>query len=424
MTLFNKRNLSLISLGAFIWSIFFAIQGQYLNDYIAEVTQFTPLFISLLVSLVALTGATTSILAGSYSDNLRLNFGRRKIFILTGGVTSALFFFFLPISKSLVIIIGLNVLIGIFNTAAFVCNNSLIPDITPEKKLGKANAIASLGTSLGTIVGFAIMLLSSSSVFYLAGAICTIGFLIIGIFFQEPKPTIEPKHWLIDIKETFNLKQIRNEKNYFRFLLSHFLLHIGINTYMPFLLIYLTQNNDLLSGDLIGLGLSLQNGEVLLVFAVLTIVSLILTIPIGFFLDKSNKRYFLIIARLFFAFTTGIIALAPVVKSIHPLTSGILFIIPFSLANTADIISRGAIMHVIVPKEKRGQFLGLLFLSKIIAQIPGVIIGGLLAHYFQHGYQYGYLVGALFLLLSMPFLFPNKLAFRSIKNREKKISAG
>ncbi|NHK31966.1 MAG: MFS transporter [Asgard group archaeon] len=421
MTLFNKRNLSLISLGAFIWSIYFAIQGQYLNDYIADISQFTPLFISLLVSLVALTGAATSILAGSFSDNSRVNFGRRKVFILTGGITSALFFFLLPISQSIILIIGLNVFMGIFNTAAFVCNNSLIPDITSENKLGKANSIASLGTSIGTIVGFVIMLLSSSSVFYIAGAICTVGFLLVGLFFQEPKPNIEPKNWLIDIKETFNLKQMRNEKEFFRFLLSHFLLHTGINIYMPFLLIYLTQSNDPISGNLIGLGLSLQNGEVLIVFAVMTIASLLLTIPIGLFLDRSNKRHFLIIARFIFAIATAIIALAPVLRSIHPLASGIIFIIPFSLANTADIISRGAVMHVIAPKEKRGQLLGTLFLAKIIAQIPGVIIGGILAHYIQHGYQYGYLIGALFLLLSIPFLFPNKMTLKFLRKKEKKV---
>ncbi|MHA1171314.1 MAG: hypothetical protein ACTSQ3_04455, partial [Candidatus Heimdallarchaeota archaeon] len=78
----TNRNIALISFGAFIWSIFFAIQGQFLNDYIADLTKYTPLIISLMVSLVAITGAIASIIAGSISDNLRLDFGRRKIFIL------------------------------------------------------------------------------------------------------------------------------------------------------------------------------------------------------------------------------------------------------------------------------------------------------------------------------------------------------
>ncbi|MHA1212808.1 MAG: hypothetical protein ACTSSH_10135, partial [Candidatus Heimdallarchaeota archaeon] len=89
-SLFNKRNLALISLGAFIWSIYFAIQGQYFNDYLLDLSSISPLIISLLVSLVALTGAVVSVFTGSLSDNLKNDFGRRKIFILTGGVTSAL----------------------------------------------------------------------------------------------------------------------------------------------------------------------------------------------------------------------------------------------------------------------------------------------------------------------------------------------
>ncbi|NHJ47119.1 MAG: MFS transporter [Asgard group archaeon] len=422
MTLFNKRNLSLVALGAFIWSIYFAIQGQYLNDYIAEVTKFTPLIISLLVSLVALTGAATSIFAGSFSDNYKSDFGRRKIFILTGGLTSALFFFFLPLSQSLVLIIGLNVVMGIFNTAAFVCNNSLIPDISSKDKLGKANAIASVGTSIGTIVGFAIMLLSSSTVFFVAGSICVVGFLVVGLFFQEPKPMLEQKNWLTEIKETFNFKKMREEKEFFKFLISHFLLHTGINVYMPFLLIFLTQENNPSSGELIGAGLSLENGQVLVVFAVMTITSLILSLPIGYLVDKLNKRYFLIISRLLFAISTGLIALVPVIRSIHPLASCILFIIPFSLANTSDIISRGAVMHLLVPDKKRGQLLGAIFLAKIIAQIPGVLIGGLLAHFFQHGYQYGFIFSTLFLLLSIPFLFTNKIILSKFKNKEVQTS--
>jgi MFS family permease len=266
------------------------------------------------------------------------------------------------------------------------------------------------------------MLLSSSTVFFVAGSICVVGFLVVGLFFHEPKPLLEQKNWLDEIKETFNFKKIKEEKEFFKFIISHFLLHTGINIYMPFLLIFLTQENNPSSGDLIGVGLSLENGQVLVVFAIMTITSLILSIPIGYLVDKSNQRHFLIISRLLFAITTGLIALAPVIESIHPLASSILFIIPFSLANTSDIISRGAVMHMLVPDQKRGQLLGTIFLAKILAQIPGVLIGGLLAHFLQHGYQFGYVISTLFLLLSIPFLFTNKFIVNLIRN--KKVQTG
>jgi MFS family permease len=267
------------------------------------------------------------------------------------------------------------------------------------------------------------MMLSSSSVFFITGAICTIGFLIVGLIFQEPITKLEPKNWLADIKETFNWRHIREEKEYFFFLISHFLLHTGINVYMPFLLIFLTQQNNPASGELIGLGLSLENGQVLVVFAIMTVISLLFSIPTGYLIDKLNKRHFLIISRLFFALTTGLIAITPVIKSVHPLIISVLFIIPFSLANTADIISRGAVMHHLVPHEKRGQLLGTLFLAKIIAQIPGVLIGGLLAYFFQHGYQFGFVFSTIFLLASIPFLFSNKFKVGFFKNKKKEVPA-
>ncbi len=410
LTYFNKRNILLIALGAFIWSIYLSIQGQYFNDYLLDLTNYSPLIVSLLVSLVALTGAITSIFTGAISDNMQKNFGRRKIFILTGGTASAILLFFLPLSKSLLVIIGLNVIMSLFNTAAFVCNNSLIPDIASDGKLGKANAFASLGSSIGTIAGFALMLISpAKNIFFASGAICAFGFIVVGIFFQEPMPKIEPKRWFLEIKETFQLSQIKKEKSYFHFLLSHFFLHTGINVYMPFLLVFLTQPNDSLSGKPIGLGLSIESGQVLLLFAVMTLISLILALPIGHILDRTNKQKFLIISRGLFAISTAILALTPIFRSINPLIIGILFIIPFSITNTADIVSRGAYMHSIITNEKRGQFLGLLFFIKTLAQIPGVIFGGLLAHFYQNGYQYGFLVGSIFLIISIPFLVTSGL---------------
>ncbi len=421
MSTTTKRNVALISLGAFIWSIFFAVQGQFLNDYIADLTSYTPLIISLMVSLVAITGAIASIIAGSISDNFKTDFGRRKIFIFIGGTSSALLFFLFPLGKSIAIIIGINVIMSIMNTAAFVCNNSLIPDVTAEQKLGKTNAIALLGTSLGTVGGFAIMLLkSSSNVFFATGAICSLGFLIIGFFFQEPKIETTPKKWYLEIKQTFRLSNIKSEKNFFNFLFSHFFLHVGINCYIPFLLIFLTQENNPSNGELIGLGLSLQNGEVLLVFTVMTITSLLCTIPFGFRIDKTNNSNFLIISRAFFAVTTGLFALTPIFRNSNPLAIGILFIIPFSITNAADTISRGALMHSLAPEKKRGQFIGILFLVKTLAQIPGVVIGGVLAQFLQRGYQYSFLIGAIFLLISIPFIPLSSFSFTNIKELKKK----
>ena len=425
MSTTTSRNIALISLGAFIWSIFFAIQGQFLNDYIADLTKYTPLIISLMVSLVAITGAIASIIAGSISDNLRLDFGRRKIFILIGGTSSTLLLFLLPLGKSIAIIVGLNVVMSIMNTAAFVCNNSLIPDVTSDQKLGKTNAIALFGTSLGTVAGFALMLLkSSSNVFFAAGAICSLGFLIVGLFFQESKIDTKPQKWHVEIKQTFMSSNMKSEKNFFRFLVSHFFLHVGINCYIPFLLIFLTQENNPTSGELIGLGLSLQNGEVLIIFTVMTIISLLFSIPFGFLIDKTNKHNFLIISRVLFAITTGLFALTPLFRNSDPLVIGILFIIPFSIANTADIISRGALMHNLAPVGKRGQFIGLLYLVKTLAQIPGVIIGGVLAQFLQNGYQYSYMIGATFLLISIPFISLSSLKSLNIKTLDKKITAG
>jgi len=416
-TLFHSRNIALISFGAFIWAIYLAVQGQFLNDYLLELRTLSPLLISLLVSLVALTGAVASVFTSSLSDRLQLVFGRRKIFIAIGGSTSALLLLLLPLNSSLLYIFALNALMSIFNTVAFICNNSLIPDVTSKRKLGVANAVATFGSSIGTIAGFTLMLLSPySRVFYVSGAICLFGFLVLGLFFQEPssQAPIAQKQELQQpqLAQPFRMQFLLDfsslkEKRYLNFLVSHFFLHLGINCYLPFLLIFLTQPNDPGSTELVGLGLSTQSGEVLVVFAVMTIVSLIFTAPIGLVVDKLNPRKFLLFSRGLFAFATAIIAITPFLALQRPLLVATLFIIPFSLTNTADIISRGAYMHRLIPEKDRGRLLSVLFLAKTIAQIPGVVLGGLIAHFYQRGYQYAFILGGCFLLLSLPFLLFN-----------------
>lgn len=417
LSLGSMRNVILISFGAFIWSIYLSIQGQFLNDYIADMSYYSPLKISLMVSLVAITGAFASIIFGAISDNLRLKFGRRKPFIIIGGVISALLFFALPFQNAVAAIIAINVAMSLFNNAAFVCNNSFIPDNTPKKKLGKVNSFAALGSSIGTVIGFALMLINSANIlFFVSGAICAVGFLIVGLFIQEPSNQSESKKWYEDIKETFHPRNLKHEKGFFNFLVSHFLLHTGINVYIPFLLIFLTQENNPASGELIGLGLSIESGEILVIFAIMTAVSLLAAIPIGIFTDRIDTSLFLLISRIVFAITTTLLALTPLIRTLKPLIVGILFIIPYGIANTADIISRGALMHKLAPKEKRGQFLGLTVFVKILAQVPGVIIGGLLAQFLQGGYQLAFVIGGVIVLLSLPFISFTKL--RSPKIQE------
>jgi UMF1 family MFS transporter len=421
MSKLNRRNVILISVGAFTWSLFFAIQGQFLNDYIAGFGNYSPLKISLMISIVALTGAIISILAGSLSDNLRTSFGRRRVFIILGGTLSGLLVILFPVSQTITSIIILNVVVCILNTAAFVCNNSFIPDISDDKKLGKTNAFALIGSSFGTVAGFAIMLIPFPSIiFIVTGILCALGFVLTGLFIQEPEITTPSKKWLEEIKKTFQLRNLKKEKHFFSFLVSHFLLHMGISVYLPFLLIFLTQINNPQSGELIGLGLSLQGGQVLIVFTVMTIVALLSTLPFGYFIDKTDTGIFLIISRVLFAITTAILAITPLLK-INPLLSAILFIMPFSISNSADIISRGALMQKLAPGEKRGQFLGLTVFVKIIAQIPGVIIGGLIAQFSQRGYQYAFLIGGFILLLSVPFLVMAGLPIHKKQVEKKKL---
>ncbi|MEA2070231.1 MAG: MFS transporter [Asgard group archaeon] len=400
-----SRNRMMIILGAFLWAIYFIVQGQFLHDYLASFTYFQPIYISVLVIVVSISGAIVSILAGAISDHITLPFGKRKPFILVGGFVSASLLFALPFCKHIASIIFLNVIMSIFNTAAFVCNNSFIPDSSTYKNLGKHTSLVAIGSAFGTIAGYALMIIQSSVlVFFIAGGICVLGYLILGIVIREPSPLKTRGNWLDDLKVTLQLKTIQREHNFLYFLISHFFLHTGINIYLPFLVIFLTQDNHSHSSELIGLGLSMKNGEILIVFIIMTILSLVLSLPFGYLSDQFKTTKIMVFIRLSFAIGTALICLTPLIGKNNPLVIGILFIIPYSITNTGDTIFRGSLMYQLIPYEKRAQFLGWVNLAKICAQIPGVLIGGLLAQFLQRGYQYGFLTAGFLLFSSLPFL--------------------
>ncbi|MFX1536900.1 MAG: MFS transporter, partial [Promethearchaeota archaeon] len=159
MALINPRNTSMVTFGAATWTIFLAVQGQYLNDYIADLPEYTPLLITLMVSLVAVASAIAGLLAGAISDTLISRFGRRRPFILIGGVISSLFFLFIPLTTLIPLIIAMNVIMALFNSAGYVTNHSFIPDIAPSDQRGRMNGFKSIGNTIGFVGGYGIIAL-------------------------------------------------------------------------------------------------------------------------------------------------------------------------------------------------------------------------------------------------------------------------
>jgi MFS family permease len=386
--------------------LFFFFEQNFFNTYLYDVLFLSPMYITLMVSLSAAMGLIIMIIWGVFSDNTRTRFGRRRPYLLFGGTIAGLAMIFFGFSESYIICLIIDVvIIGIASNAFLVAERSLIPDTFEIEKRGRANGIANSISYIGLIIGVVFFMLGSqffgivdprdsdSTIISQQGHLFILsigGFAlalvsIIGFAFIEEGSSLEfpkKKKFLDEIKQTFNLAELKSQKEFFKILFALVIFQSGIGSIMPFLMIFIQQQGLGILQLIIGIGVA---------FPVVFTVTLLL----GKLSDKyGRKRYVSII-----------IIIISIGYSIMPVASGnfILFLLgfPFVLVGLLSMMTIfNAWSQDLLPKEKRGKFTGILNIVNTLSQIIGSIAGGLVAE--VYGIQWIFLLGPLFFIGSIP----------------------
>jgi len=400
--------------------LFFFFEQNYFNTYLDHVLYLPELFISIMVSLSATVGLITMPLWGIASDNIRTKFGRRRPFLLFGiiaGFGMVLFSFaYLLFGRTEIAFIWCLIidvlLIGIASNAFLVAERSLIPDIIELEKRGRANGIINSISYIGLLIGVAFLLLGNE-LFGIPdprpGATGTIitqdghmillstgGLLfaivgIIGFFFIKEKAVSElpeKKKFFTELKQTFNLAELKSHKEFFKILLARVIFQSGISSIMPFLFIFIFDQ---------GLG-TLQ---LLLGIAIAFPGIFIATIYLGKLSDKFGRKRFVPISMI-------IVSMGYLLM---PFASGnyILFVIslPFVLIGVLSLITPlNAWSQDLLPEDKRGKFTGILNIVNTVSQIIGSFAGGIIATLF--GISWIFVLGPIFFLASIPLFLKVK----------------
>lgn len=156
------------------------------------------------LGIIFSAGALVAMLAapifGTWSDRVRVRWGRRRPFMVAGAVGNALCLLWLAsvplLPGNLAPYLVAFCAVQLFNNMATAPYAALIPDVVPVAQRGSASGWMGLMTMLGTAAGGGIAMLESSlgimAVYGILAGIILLGMTLSVLFVQEPAPTAPP----------------------------------------------------------------------------------------------------------------------------------------------------------------------------------------------------------------------------------------
>lgn len=410
---FFRRNMILIGLLSMGDKLFFFFEQNYFNTYLDHVLFLPPLYISIMVSLSATMGLIMMIVWGIFSDSTRTKFGRRRPYLLFGGIVAGIAMILYGLSMNYILCLIIDVvIIGLASNAFLLAERSLIPDTIEVEKRGKANGIINLISYIGLIIGVAFLLIGNE-LFGIPdprpGATGTIitqeghffllfvgGFVfalvgIIGFIFIKEKPVSEPSErekFFGNLWKGFKKVEWNSLKEFLKILLALLIFQSGIASIMPFLFVFIFDQGFSTLQLLLGI-----------TFAVPALI--ITTIFLGRLSDKFGRKRFIPISMI----------IVSIGYLIMPFSSGnyIIFIVglPFVLVGVlALVVPLNAWSQDLLPEDLRGTFTGILNIVNTVSQIIGSLLAGIIALLF--GVSWIFVLGPIFFIASIPIFMTVK----------------
>lgn len=253
-------------------------------------------FIGLINSVGSVVALFANIIFGTLSDLTRSRFGKRTLWICSGGVLCGLCAFGLTFTKSLPVILllwcGMQLFYNWMN-APFVATMS---DRVPDKYRGTVSSFMGgggvLGQTAGSLVGS--LLISNINLGFAIGAIgfAAVGFLVIGIWPKEQSNVDEPRAEMNikNILKAFIPPVGKGARNFYYALFGRLMMVAGyqmITGYQLYIIKYYTLSDSGLDAN----GLKLKAASIVATMSVITmVVSLLAAFTAGPISDRLGMR--------------------------------------------------------------------------------------------------------------------------------------
>lgn len=316
-----------------------------------------------------LAGIIGQVLVGIISDNVWVWDGRRKPFILIGGICAALMLFALPNIDKISDFLGMSSIIGVAIVVALTLDlsinvsfnptRSIIADVTPEgEQRTKGYALMQTISGMFGVLAYMISVLLDNYFLIYCGIFLVLAFSLVPPFFiQEPRALIQEENKTTEVEGQSKVNLIALLQIYF----AHAFTWLGVQTMFVFIFSYFKQKmvidtplTDKELGDMIGIS-----------FAILNIVGFLLpSLVLGPLSNKIGRvrTHTLAIATMsigyaFIAFLGASPMLFYALMALVGIGWGATVSLPF------------AIMSEKINKHKMGFYMGIFNLSVVLPQL-------------------------------------------------------
>ncbi|MGL4850617.1 MAG: MFS transporter [Clostridium sp.] len=312
--------------------------------------------LSILIAMASVAGIIFPYIAGVISDRTNLKLGKRKPWVLIGGLIGTIALFLLGFSTSYIamFILAFTIYASLnFYQGAYY---SWMPEAVEDKQIGLVNGLGKLFYSLGGILvflfGVRFFNISKPLPFVIVAIVVILPILLVTFFVKEDTSKFtKPSKLSLDVFKN---------KSAMKLFMCGFFFYVGYGLIMPFWIPYYTQANGF------------TDSQISLALCGFPIIGLILSIFVGMLCDKFNKQIIILVSCIIFgaSFFIG--------WSVGSLTGLWAFTIVYGIGFSIMNVVFYALIPVVAPKEKLGEYMGINNIFLCIPQIIGNLVGGYL----------------------------------------------
>ncbi|MBN2152239.1 MAG: MFS transporter [Candidatus Lokiarchaeota archaeon] len=421
------------------------MEQQLLNTYIDHILRLDPIFIGIMVSFSAVVGLIFMFVFGILSDNTRSRFGRRRPYLLLGGLvagTAMITFGFSHVIFGQAIdayifcfVIDV-VVIGIASNAYYAAQRVQVPDLVEQKYRGRVNSIVNLMSLIGMLMPAVLTLLANQffsipdpddpgcidadlatpcsrlltaegHVLMLSvGGVAIMIAAVLGFAFLKDNKlpdALPPKlSFTSELRRTFNFKELKKQKEFFKLILAMLVFMSGVSAILSYLLNIIFDLGIETFGLIIILGIALPS-------------VLILIFVLGKYTDKVGRKKVTIpticmscagFVMMPFIIESGMIADT---GSVDQLPSILVVALAFTLIVLGMVgvtVPASTWSQDLLPEGKKGQFNGIYNIINTVSQVIGAMTAGILTTYlsgvFSSDFTWIFIIVPVFFLASIP----------------------
>ncbi len=360
-------------------NIFIAL--YFSSDYIIPKEEQSALFIGWLVAMSAIANIIGMWVSGPASEACRLKLGRRRPYIILGGVLAGSIMMLFPFVKFFPTTMSKFAAALVIDCSMSFCGDlltgprfALITELTAPDERATINGYLNIPNVLGmafpvVIAGLSTSVVFMDSFFYIGGSFIIASTVSSALIIKEPERCDEQLTFRRYFRKAFSVLNYRSHKSFYQALIGVALLALGGSVFYPYMFPYIE--------DYIGLtGIPYLEAA-----ASILLINLVVQIPLGKLADKRGRKFVykfalpidgIMLAMMFFI---GPGELLPLIIIGGP---GITFYF------TLKIIVQSW-MQDLCPEDQRASMFIYNTIADVLMMAPGALIGGLLLDYFTAG---------------------------------------